>query len=402
MINSDPNNYSVPALVLGSGLTALATIRCLGVSGIPSYCISDRCDFEAASRWHRRLPPKFGTISDSSQLSGFLERLPFEKAVLIPCSDPWTLAAACLQDPLKDRFLISQSDLEVQRSFVDKGRFQSLLQRHSIPHPRTYSLENEESLNKLLERLPAAEVPHYFLKPRESMIFSRHFKKKGFSLANPQDAIKKFRIAREAGFEMLLQEYVLGPPSNHYYVEGLIDRNGKVRSVFARRRLRMYPLNFGNSSMFMSIPVEAIEPAVEIIKTLLAESRYRGIYSAEFKRDELDGIYKLLEINARCWWYVEFLQRCGVNIPEMAYRDALGLEVKEVLEYNVGARAAETFLDICAFIKENLAGRLSLWEWLKSWKGAQFTVLCWRDPLPAVADIYYKVRRLFRRMLGRR
>ena len=39
MINGNSEPYSAPALVLGSGMTVLATIRCLGVSDIPVYCI---------------------------------------------------------------------------------------------------------------------------------------------------------------------------------------------------------------------------------------------------------------------------------------------------------------------------------------------------------------------------
>ena len=394
--------YAAPALILGEGITVLGTLRCLGTAGIPCYCLSHTSDIETASRWYRLLPKEFGLVSDTYQLASFLESLPFENAVLIPCSDDWAVATAALPDSLRKRFYISQPGLVIQKSFTDKGRFRALLKKHLIPHPHTYSPANEQSLKDLLDQLPVDEISHYFLKPRDSLSFCRHFKAKAFSLTSTEDALQKYRTAREAGFEMLLQEYVSGPPHNHYYVEGFIDRNGVMRCVYARQRLRMYPPKFGNSSIFVSIPASDIQQAVESVRKLLGGVGYRGIYSAEFKRDERDGVYKLLEVNSRCWWYIEFLERCGVNIPEMAYRDALGLEVKNVAHYSLGTRAVYLRLDILAGLSEIRAGRLSIWRWLKFWIGAKYTVLCLRDPLPAFVWFYSKVRAVLLRMIGRR
>ena len=50
----------------------------------------------------------------------------------------------------------------------------------------------------------------------------------------------------------------------------------------------------------------------------------RGIFSVELKRDANSGIAKVLEVNARPWWYVHYATACGVNVCEMTYRAALG------------------------------------------------------------------------------
>ena len=63
---------------------------------------------------------------------------------------------------------------------------------------------------------------------------------------------------------------------------------------------------------------------------------YRGIFSGEFKRDPRDGRFKLLEINTRPWWFIDFAVRCGVDVCRMAYDDAQGLPVTAVSEYKVG------------------------------------------------------------------
>jgi len=60
------------------------------------------------------------------------------------------------------------------------------------------------------------------------------------------------------------------------------------------------------------------------------------VFSAEFKFDERDGLFKLLEVNARPWWYVDFADRCGVDVCGMAFRDALGEEIEPVTGYKLG------------------------------------------------------------------
>ena len=81
--------------------------------------------------------------------------------------------------------------------------------------------------------------------------------------------------------------------------------------------------------------------------TLLARVNYRGIFSAEFKRDARDGQYRILEVNTRAWTYVEFASRCGVNVCEMAWQDALGLPVTAASpSYPVGAGCVSLPRDI--------------------------------------------------------
>jgi hypothetical protein len=159
---------------------------------------------------------------------------------------------------------------------------------------------------------------------------------------------------------MMLQEYIPGPPTNHYFIDGFIDRGGVVRAIFARRRLRMSPPDFGNSTMQISVPVSDTGDASATLRTLLADIDYRGIFSAEFKRDPRDGAFNLIEVNARPWWYIEFAARCGVNVGEMAVRDALVEPVETISGYAVGRRCVFPYYDLDAVRAERSAGRLGL------------------------------------------
>jgi predicted ATP-grasp superfamily ATP-dependent carboligase len=186
---------------------------------------------------------------------------------------------------------------------------------------------------------------------------------------------------------MMLQEYIPGPPTNHYFIDGFVDRQGSIKALFARQRLRMSPPDFGNSTLMISIPISHTEQATATLASLFSDISYRGIFSAEFKRDERNGVFNLIEVNARPWWYVEFAARCGVDVCAMAVHDALGQPVETVTRYRVGRRCVFPYYDLDAVRAERSAGRLSLGQWARSWIGAYQPVFRWTDPRPALGEI---------------
>jgi predicted ATP-grasp superfamily ATP-dependent carboligase len=196
---------------------------------------------------------------------------------------------------------------------------------------------------------------------------------------------------------MMLQEYIPGPPTNHYFIDGFVDRFGVVRAMFARRRLRMNPPDFGNSTLMVSIPLSEIADAAASLQKLLSHLRYRGIFSAEFKRDERSGVFNIIEVNARPWWYVEFAARCGVNVCALALADALGERVQTISRYETGRRCVFPYYDLDAVRGEMRAGRTNFIGWARSWLGAYQPVFRWSDPAPALTEAILLIRGRVRR-----
>jgi len=209
------------------------------------------------------------------------------------------------------------------------------------------------------------------------------------------DAQGRLATAIGENFEMLLQEYIPGPPTSHYFIDGFVDRDGVCRARFARRRLRMSPPDFGNSTLMVSVPLDDVGQAAEVLDALFADIRYRGIFSAEFKRDERDGLFKLIEVNARPWWYVEFAAQCGVNVCALALQDALGRPVGTISSYAVGRVCVYPYHDLSAARAERAAGRLGALEWLRSWIGPYQPVFKWSDPIPAAREVAGMLRRRY-------
>ena len=223
-----------------------------------------------------------------------------------------------------------------------------------------------------------------FLKPRDSEKFFKTYWVKAFRVKSREDAIERFRRIHQKGLEMVIQEYIPGPSDNHYFIDGFVDCNGRICTTFARRRIRMYPPDFGNSSYMTTIPLDEVSDAVDTLRKMFEAIRYRGIFSAEFKKDERDGRYRLLEVNARPWWYIWFTEISGIPISEMAYRDALDMEITPASEYKAGVSLVYPYYDVFICWRMNREGRLKFRTWIKQWATAKQAVFSLGDPMPSV------------------
>src|SRR5260370_20137879 len=151
-----------PALVLGlPEPTALGVIRGLGRRGIPHVDVGTHGSFVAYSRWHHAWPDPQKEPSPAS-LPQFLAGLPFERMVLIPCTDQWVAAVAGLDLSLTTRFPASVAPPETIQILLDKGRFAEVVAQLGVPHPRTISLTPQDDP----ATLPDAAFQGAFLKPR--------------------------------------------------------------------------------------------------------------------------------------------------------------------------------------------------------------------------------------------
>lgn len=369
----------LPVILLGAGITALGAQRTLSRKGFKTFLAGGSAEVNQRSRWYREIPGL--EPGDGDALPSWLESLELDGAVLIPCSDSWARAVATLEPSLRERFPSSISPAATLDVLVDKAGFCHVVEELDVPHPWTRVVDGPAEL----DGLDVTALHSIFLKPRDSQSFMQDFGVKAFRVDSAEDARHRLESIMERGHGLVVQEYLPGPPSYHYFIDGFIDRTGGVRAVFARQRLRMYPPFFGNSTFMRSIPVAEVQPAVDSLTRLLGALDYRGLFSAEFKLDPRDGRYKILEVNARAWWYVEFAARCGVDVLEMSYRDALGLAVPEVQSYQVGRTLSYPYSDFYACLDERREGRLGLLAWGGSWLRSMQPVFHPLDPWPALA-----------------
>ncbi len=365
---------TLPVLALGGGVTLAGVLNVLRRSGVDVFSICPPADFVRRSRWYCPFPTALPNPGPSD-LQALLETSEISAAVLLPCSDDWLRAVANLPTFLVDRFPSSTS-AECVNLLTNKWRFAQILGSFHIPCPRTQLISSPEQLRAM----PDSFFEGAILKPLSSVDFACRHGVKGYLVESRRQAAA---LIEQLELPIMLQEFIPGPPHSGYFLDGFRDRTGRITALFGRRRLRMYPQKLGNSTLIESVPLHNLAGAILPLEYLLEQISYRGVFSAEFKWDERDLTFKLIEINARPWWYVEFASRCGVDVCTMAYRDALGLPVSAIDGYQIGRRSVFALNDLRAW-REQSGKRLSLWSFLKTWLGCDSAPFHWSDPAPAL------------------
>jgi predicted ATP-grasp superfamily ATP-dependent carboligase len=387
----------VPALVLGGTVTALGTVRSLGPLGIPVFVTCDADDVAARSRWGRVLNGGMPEFSSVESLVAYLERAPFDRMVLIPCSDTWAETVASLPDSLAARFPSFLSTLPVLRRLNDKESFAGLVRQLGVPHPQTHFVHQPSDL----EGVDLAAGTQFFLKARNSQKFIARTGVKAYMVSSPEEIRDRVIELSAAGLGVVLQEYIPGPPSNHFFVDGFTDGHGTILARFARQRLRMHPPHFGNSTFLRSVALSEVGDIVATVDRLIAGSGLRGIYSVELKRDANTGVAKVLEVNARPWWYVHYATACGVNVCEMTYRAALGGQVTPSDgKYRVGRTCVYVRPDYRACRELRRDGKVSMLSCLPDWLLGEHMILSASDPLPFLHRMMREAGAMLRRLVG--
>jgi len=382
---------TIPALVVGETVTALGTLRGLARVGIEAFTVTSPAQTVRHSRWYKPIPGHEGLLPE--EIDRWLPDIPVGRAVVLPCSDNTVWQCSLMAEAVKSRIAMAVPTAAAIETLIDKARFATVLDRLQIPHPRTWLLDD----GYVPDSVPDAAFESAFLKPADSQSFIGQYGIKAEKVSSRQKSAARLAEYNRNGFSMVLQEYVPGPAHCHFFVDGFVNRHHEAKAIFARRRLRMNPPDFGNSSCMVSLPLCEVQGAVDSTRKLLRDIDYRGIFSAEFKLDERDGEYKVLEVNARPWWFVEFPARCGINVCEMAYLDALGEEVEEVCEYRLGASMVYTRHDYFACRDSMKRKEMSIVAWAYAWLRAWRPIFAWDDPWPAFVGTF----RFLSRRLGR-
>jgi predicted ATP-grasp superfamily ATP-dependent carboligase len=150
-------------------------------------------------------------------------------------------------------------------------------------------------------------------------------------------------------------------------------------------RRRQHPSDFGRSSTYVEtvdLPLLA-EPSARFLKAI----EFYGLVELEYKHDQRDGEWKLLDVNARTWGYHTLGAAAGVDFPYLLYRDQLGLSVPR-LSARPGVRWIRVVTDMPNAVRDMAAGDVKVRDYLRTLRGVDTeAVFSWRDPLPGLYEL---------------
>jgi predicted ATP-grasp superfamily ATP-dependent carboligase len=340
----------IPVILFGGGINGLGVVRNLGRDNIKVWCVVERKEQVVYSGFCSKYYVIPNVEGDKSTLSDFLVKLGklIDRAVLLSTSDLFSLHLSELKEELADGFCLPLPSQEIVRTLVDKKRFYKSLDRFNVPHPMTFFPESSDDARRISKEI---EYP-VFVKPVSSQAFAIRFHSKGFVATSAADLINFYALARGHNLDVVFQEVIPGlAAKNVYSIEGYFDKNSVPRAFFASRRLRGWPPTFGNTCLRESIPLSDLAQQLLITRAYLRSINYCGLMEAEWKIDPRDGVFKLLEINARQSMQSILAWACGVDLILIAYLDSIGEETVCNENYKVGIKWHNPTRDLLSVLR---------------------------------------------------
>lgn len=381
--------------------TALGIIRSLGRAGVPvAVAASSRTTPSFCSGYVKRrlVCPSLEQNPErwKDALIHFAESFD-DKPVLYPSADEQVLAVHYYRDELSRRFRYSFLDREALLACLDKRKMYEICKSAGIetgkavpiPDPaRAEEIAREAVFPSVLK--PAMWADLNDERPHRNREFIQEFKQKAVTVNTSDELYNLLGRAARLSIPVLLQEQVPGPASAIVHVSLYADKASNIRGLFVARKARQFPSEFGNACMVETLVYPEI---AGLVKSLVKAIGFHGIAGAiEFKRHPRTGRLHFIEINPRASASISATAASGVNLPYLAYLDALGAELPDM---TLGGRAVRwidgrgDLLYWLSYRKGDHTGQpLSLLEYLRSLRGRRdYAYWAIDDPFPWVARV---------------
>lgn len=376
-------------VVLGSDFKALGVIRSLGRHGIPAIVVDSQPRSAWFSRYVTRRFSWHGSMEDP-EFANYLLQIgrdhQLQDWMLVAAQDDAVGVVAQNRDALAMVYQPTTPSWDVVRWAFDKRLTDRMARQVGVPYPGTWYPARETDLDRLDLRFPV------IIKPAISIRMQHSARLKALPASNLVELHEQYRTATNlvSADEIMVQEVIPGGGASQVSVATFCV-DGEIAQAMTARRRRQYPIDYGLGSCFVEsvhLP-ELFGPAERVLHHMRAS----GLVEVEFKQDPRDGIFKLLDINIRPWGWHTLCIACGLDLPYIQYQHMAGIPTPQ-LEPRYGTRWIRSATDVLAGIQEMRAGITTPWSYALSLFGRNtYSVLNWRDPLPALGDLAVIVSR---------
>lgn len=387
------------AVVVGGDYQGLGIVRSLGRTGFPVCVVDDEPSIARYSRYATHSVRVPDLRDEDAIVESVLEigrRLELNGWVLFATRDEVVTAFARARERLSALFRVPTPAWDVVRYAADKRLTYELASRLGIPLPHTWYPSSANELDAIQpERWPLLVKPAI----KEHFIYTTRVK--GWVVRDRQELRRRFEDAMGIVpvTEVMVQDMIPGNGRTQYSYCTFFKGGRSVARMTVQRR-RQQPSDLGRSSTF----VETVDHAdlTEPSERFLQEIDYYGLAELEYKLDEADGRYKLLDVNTRTWGYHSVGHAAGVDFPLLVHLDQLGLDVAEA-EARPGVSWVRLVTDLPAAVPELVHRRLGWRDYVRSLREVETEAAFARDDKrPALAELLLLPHLIRTRRPGRR
>jgi D-aspartate ligase len=388
---------SPPAVIVGLSDASLSLVRSLGRRGVRVIGLhDDSClHYYAKSRYCseriRSDSPLYGEKLVKLLLEDVLSLID-EPAVLFCATDKCVLTVSEYERELNPFYRFVLPSHETAQRHIMKRSFHEFATSRSFLVPHTFFSRSAKELEHVMDSLsypciikPDFRGPTWTRKVPVKVLHAES--KSAF-----EDLVREYEIDN---LPLIVQEWIDGGDSDVYFCLAYIGRTHRPLAVCTGRKLRQYPALTGSTSLAEAVWLP--ELAEEALR-FLWEADCVGFCSVEFKRSNEDGRFYITEPTIGRPDTQEGVFACaGIDVPYIAYADALGEEVSAGELRDEGVKWVNEPLEFYQ-LQGHLRQGSSIRKFFSLYGGKRYYSLwSYRDPAPSLAFLKEKAIRGFSR-----
>lgn len=369
-------------IVIEGHVQGLANTRALGKAGIPVIVVSEHNCLARYSRYCRKFFKCPGYLTN--EFIDFLLKLTISERVqewvLLPSNDHAVYNISCNIERLKTSYRIISPEPKILETIYNKELLIKLCTSIDIPVPLSWFPVSPDEIDRLELIFPL------LVKGKNGLTFYKNMGEKAF-LINSQESLLKVRdkIMKNSSFSNVYLQNLLPVEKNKPVSFTAFSIKGEVKSYWMGVKIREHPFNFGTATYSRSVNKHELIPFAE---KLIRKLGFTGVCEIEFMIDPRDNEYKLIEVNARTWLWVDMAIKSGINYPLLVYNYLNNIEMDYSCTPDAGLEWIHYLTDIPYSLIGIIKGHYSFGEIIRSYsRFPKPAVFDSSDILPSIAEI---------------
>jgi D-aspartate ligase len=383
---------SVPVVdVFRGGYGDVSIARTLGRLGVPVYLVAQKgmpTPVWSSRYWAKRTRWDFSSPEEQSVafllgVGATLQAAHGTRAILLTTADWVAIFIERNSHLLQEQFAFPQPVRPVIHTLLNKWEMHLLAKEHRIPTPNTACPASRVDIEEFLETSSFPIV----MKPADPYLRTASSKKIISSRQELMDEVD--REAARAPLNFVLQEFIPGDADTVWMCNGYFGLQPEHTVTFTGKKLRQVS-STGIASLAICLPNETVATQT---RRLMEGVGFRGCLGIGFRYDSRDGLYKLLDVNARVSGVFRlFAGTNEMDVVRVCYLDLTGQHVPATALQPGRKWMLED--DVVAALLDVRNGRLTIADWMRSVRGVR--ELQWfarDDPVPVFVWLREKLRR---------